>query len=169
MRCCPATRRISRRCEDFCDTGQLGQLEEAFASQPWELVRDQLTVKLLAEDGDVYVLTRSGDRVQKERAIRRRKLKRLWRRLNELAAMKRQTHEQLLMRLGAARQEAGQFWKLVGIQTEPFSFTLDRAALRQIRRVRVTTSCDPISLPAIRPRSGACTCASAKSSRHSRN
>jgi transposase len=114
--------------------GQLGRLEEAFASQPWEQVRDQLTVKLLAEDGDVYVLTRSGDRVQKERAIRRRKLKRLWRRLNELAAMKRQTHEQLLMRLGAARQDAGQFWKLVRIETEPFSFTLDRVVLRQMRR-----------------------------------
>ena len=114
--------------------GQLGRLEEAFASQPWEQVRDQLTVKWLAEDGDVYVLTRSGDRVQKERAIRRRKLKRLWRRLNELAAMKRQTREQLLMRLGAARQDAGQFWKLVQIQTEPFAFTLNRSALRQMRR-----------------------------------
>ena len=114
--------------------GQLGRLEEAFASQPWEQVRDQLTVKLHAEDGDVYVLTRSGDRVQKERAIRRRKLKRLWRRLKELAAMKRQTREQLLMRLGAARQDAGQFWKLVRIQTEPFSFALDRPALRQLRR-----------------------------------
>jgi len=114
--------------------GQLGRLEEAFASQPWEQVRDQLTVKLLAEDGDVYVLTRSGDRVQKERAIRRRKLKRLWRRLHELTAMKRQTHEQLLMRLGAARQDAGQFWKLVRIETEPFSFALDRTVLRQMRR-----------------------------------
>ena len=114
--------------------GQLGRLEEAFASQPWEQVRDQLTVKLLAEDGDVYVLTRSDDRVQKERAIRRRKLKRLWRRLQELAVMKRQTREQLLMRLGAARQEAGQFWKLVRIQTEPFAFSLDRAALRQMSR-----------------------------------
>ena len=114
--------------------GQLGRLEEAFASQPWEQVRDQLTVKLLAEDGDVYVLTRSDDRVQKERAIRRRKLKRLWRRLQELAVMKRQTHEQLLMRLGAARQEAGQFWKLVRIQTEPFAFSLDRAVLRQMSR-----------------------------------
>ncbi len=84
--------------------GQLGRLEQAFASRPWEQVRDRLTVKLLSDDGDVYVLTRSGDRVQKERAIRRRKLKRLWQRLKKLAAMKRQTREQLLMRLGAARQ-----------------------------------------------------------------
>lgn len=114
--------------------GQLGRLEEAFAGQPWEQVRDQLTVKPLAEDGDVYVLTRSADRVQKERAIRRRKLKRLWRRLKELAAMKRQTRERLLMRLGAARQEAGQFWKLVRIQTEPFACSLDRAVLRQMSR-----------------------------------
>lgn len=95
--------------------------------------RERLTVKLLPEEGDVYVLTRSGDRVQKERAIRNRKLKRLWRRLNEVAAMKRQTCEQLLMRLGAAKQEAGRFWRLVRVETEPFSFALDRAALRQAR------------------------------------
>jgi hypothetical protein len=109
-------------------------LEEAFANQPWAQVRDRLTVKLLAEDGEVYVLTRSGDRVQKERAIRKRKLKRLWLRLQEVAAMKRQTHEQLLMRLGAAKQAAGHFWRLVRIETEPFTFALDRDALRQMRR-----------------------------------
>jgi len=114
--------------------GQLSRLEESFAVQPWEHVREQLEVKLLAEEGEVYVLARSGDRVQKERAIRRRKLKRLWRRLQEVAAMKRQTQEQLLMRLGAAKQDAGQFWRLVRVQTEPFCFALDRAALRQARR-----------------------------------
>lgn len=114
--------------------GQLGRLEAAFADQPWEQVRNHLTVKLLAADGDLYILTRSDERVQKERAIRRRKLKRLWKRLKELAAMKRQTREQLLMRLGAARHEAGQYWKLVRIQTEPFAFSLDRAVLRQMSR-----------------------------------
>jgi len=114
--------------------GQLNRLEASFAVQPWEQVREQLEVKLLAEEGEVYVLARSGDRVQKERAIRRRKLRRLWRRLQEVAAMKRQTQEQLLMRLGAAKQDAGQFWRLVRVQTEPFFFALDRAALRQARR-----------------------------------
>jgi len=114
--------------------GQLSRLEQSFAVQPWEQVREQLEVKVLTEDDEVYVLTRSGDRVQKERAIRRRKLKRLWRRLKELAAMKRQTHEQLLMRLGAAKQEAGQFWRLVNIETSPFAFSLNRGALRQKRR-----------------------------------
>ncbi len=32
------------------------------ARPDWEQVRDQLTVKLVADDGDLYVLTRSGDR-----------------------------------------------------------------------------------------------------------
>ena len=114
--------------------GQLNRLEAAFAVQSWEQVRDRLEVKLLADAGEAYVLARSGDRVQKERAIRNRKLKRLWRRLKEVAAMKRQTQAQLLMRLGAAKQDAGQVWRLVRVETQPFSFALDRAALRQVRR-----------------------------------
>jgi hypothetical protein len=114
--------------------GQLSRLEHAFAGQPWEEVRENLAVKLLPEDGEVYVLARSGDRVLKERGIRKRKLKRLWKRLKELQSMKRQTREQLLMRLGAARHEAGQFWRLVEVRTDPFRFSLNREALRQIRR-----------------------------------
>jgi hypothetical protein len=42
--------------------------------------------------------------VWKERAIRRRKLKWLWRRLKELSAMQL-TREELLMKLGGARSE----------------------------------------------------------------
>jgi hypothetical protein len=35
-------------------------------------------VKLLAQEGELYVLAQSRDRVAKERAMRRRQLKRLW-------------------------------------------------------------------------------------------
>jgi transposase len=114
--------------------GRLTRLEATFLGEPWKRVREQLDVKLLKEDGEIYVLARSGDRVQKERAIRRRKLKRLWRRLQELAAMKHQTQEDLLMRLGAAKQEAGLVWRLVEIETAPFRFRLNRQTLRQARR-----------------------------------
>ena len=90
-------------------------------------------MKLLPEDGDLYVLTRSMDRVQKERAIRRKKLKRLWRRLQELAGMK-QSRDKLLMRLGAAQQQAGQVWRLIEIDHSPFVFRLNREVLREVRR-----------------------------------
>ena len=114
--------------------GRLSRLEESFLECEWQQVRERVDVKLLKEEGELYVLTRSGDRAQKERAIRRRKLKRLWRRLKELAAMKRQSQEQLLMRIGAAKHEAGQVWRLVDVQLEPFTFRLDRDALRNARR-----------------------------------
>ncbi len=44
-------------------------------------------VKLLLQDGEVYVFAESVDRVAKECAMRRRQLKWLWKRLRELAAM----------------------------------------------------------------------------------
>jgi len=114
--------------------GRLSRLEEAFLQSEWQEVRERLAVKLLKQGDELYVLTRSGDRLQKERAIRQRKLKRLWRRLKELGAMKRQPKAPLLMRLGAAKHEAGQAWRLVEVQLEPFTFCLNREALRAARR-----------------------------------
>jgi hypothetical protein len=65
--------------------------------------------------------------VLKERAMRRRQLKWLWRRLHELAAMKT-TREQLLMKLGAACAKAPVGWRLVDVKVEKasaaFTFTL---------------------------------------------
>jgi hypothetical protein len=62
-------------------------------------------VKLLAKDDELYVLAQSHDRVNKERAMRRRQLKRLWARLGQLSTMKL-TREDLLMKLGAGRGRA---------------------------------------------------------------
>ena len=94
-------------------------------------------MKLLAEDGEFDVFAESADRVFKERAMRRRQLKWLWRRLNELAAMKT-TREQLLMKLGAARAKAPVGWRLIDVEVEPasagFTFALNRSRLRKIRR-----------------------------------
>jgi hypothetical protein len=114
--------------------GRLSRLEAGFLDRPWERVRDGLEVKRRDADGDIYVLARSAARAGKERGIRRRKLQRLWRRLGEIAAMKDQSRDDLLMRLGAARKDAGRVWSLAGVSTDPFSFRLRRDRLREVRR-----------------------------------
>jgi hypothetical protein len=68
--------------------GRLARLEKDFLQQPWAQVKDSLEVKLLAREGELYILTRSQGRRQKERGIRRRRLKRLWKRLRELQQQK---------------------------------------------------------------------------------
>lgn len=60
-------------------------------------------MKLLAQQGELYVLAQSADRIAKERAMRRRQLKWLWARLKQLSAMTL-TREQHLMKLGTAHQ-----------------------------------------------------------------
>src|SRR5438128_6811457 len=93
-------------------------------------------VKLLAQEGELYVLAQSRDRVAKERAMRRRQLKRLWARLKQLSTMQL-TREELLMKLGAARDQSRTAWRLVTIEVAAedatFSYRLDRNKLRQTR------------------------------------
>ena len=117
--------------------GRLTRLEKLLVDQPWQQARQGVQVKLLAQDGEFYVFAESADRVLKERAMRRRQLKWLWRRLHELAAMKT-TREQLLMKLGAARAKAPVGWRLVDVKVEKtsaaFTFTFNRDKLRKIRR-----------------------------------
>ena len=64
--------------------GRLTRLEASFLDLPWQEARQSVDVKLLAEDGELYVLVRSERRTLKERGMRRRRLKKLWRRLGEL-------------------------------------------------------------------------------------
>src|SRR6516164_3508527 len=97
--------------------GRLTRLEKLLVDQPWQQARQGVQVKLLAQDGEFYVFAESADRVFKERAMRRRQLKWLWRRLHELAAMK-STREQLLMKLGAARAKAPVGWRLIDLKVE---------------------------------------------------
>src|SRR6266849_1773610 len=65
----------------------LSRLEEQLIDKPWHAARLGVRVKLLAQDDELYVLAHSTDRMAKERAMRRRKLKWLWARLKQLAAM----------------------------------------------------------------------------------
>ena len=81
--------------------GQLSKLEEQLRQLPWQVAREGVEVKLVVQAGEVYVLAKSQDRVSKERAMRRRQLKGLWRRLHELQKMEL-SRDALLMKLGAA-------------------------------------------------------------------
>ena len=91
---------------------------------------------LLAQEGELCVLAQSRDRVAKERAMRRRQLKRLWARLKQISTMQL-TREELLMKLGAARDQSRTAWRLVVIEvaadSATFSYRLDRNKLRQTR------------------------------------
>jgi hypothetical protein len=117
--------------------GRLSRLEKHLLQKPWQDAREGVKVKLLAEDGELYVFAQSSDRVSKERAMRRRKLKWLWKRLKEIAAMDIK-REELLMKLGAARSKAPAAWRLVDIEVDKqnpsFTFSLNRNKLRKTRR-----------------------------------
>jgi hypothetical protein len=90
----------------------------------------------LAQEGELYVLAQSRDRVAKERAMRRRQLKQLWARLKQLSTMQL-TREELLMKLGAARDQSRIAWRLAVIEvatgSAAFSYRRDRDKLRQAR------------------------------------
>ena len=125
---------------------RLSALEAKLTDCPWQQARPSVQVKLLPHEGELYVLVQSQDRVHKERAMRRRKLKALWARLQELQAQ-RPSYEQLLLKLGAAKAQAGRSWSLVTVTLpEPpptqkgrgrrvnFTFALNRAAVRAMLR-----------------------------------
>jgi hypothetical protein len=117
--------------------GRLTRLEKHLTDKPWQAVRDGIRVKLLAEDNELYIFAQSAERVTKERAMRRRQLKWLWKRLGQLAAMEI-SREEMLMKLGAARAKAPAAWRLVEIEMDKessmFLHTLNRKKLRKVRR-----------------------------------
>lgn len=123
--------------------GRISKLEEQLLDQPWQKVQSQIEVKLARDGEDLYVLTRSGGRRDKEQSMRRRKLKNLWKRLNQLGSMKNLKRDALLLKLGAAKQEAGRAWELVDVvlpearqevTDKTFRFSLNRKKLRRTRR-----------------------------------
>jgi transposase len=123
--------------------GRLSRLESQLVDKPWQQVREGVQVKLLVESGERYILAQSADRVNKERAMRRRQLKRLWHRLQELRRMKTLTRDGLLLKLGAARQQSPSAWRLVAVRLpkvgeavscETFTFRLRKDKLRQVHR-----------------------------------
>src|SRR2546430_8021560 len=94
--------------------GRLTRLEKDLLAKPWQQARPRVRVKLLPQDGELYVFADSANRVATERALRRRQLKWLWARLKQLSMMAL-SREELLMKLGAARAHAPAAGRLVVI------------------------------------------------------
>jgi hypothetical protein len=122
--------------------GRLTKLEKALAGKPWQDVRDSVRVKLIEDGDETYVLARSEGRREKEQGMRRRRLRKLIKRLRQLQGQDL-TRDELLLKLGAAKKEAGKAYGLLTIKTpakdEPvtpqtFRFSLDRKKLREARR-----------------------------------
>jgi len=122
--------------------GRLNKLESQLLNLDWQAVRPGVEVKLLPQQQELYVLARSRDRVDKERAMRQRQLKRLCQRLTQLRRMSL-TARQLLLKLGEARSRYRAAWRLLDLQlpaatqsrqAASFSFRLNRAKLRVARQ-----------------------------------
>jgi transposase len=119
--------------------GRINKHEKKWLDLPWQQARDSVEVKLYKHEGEMYVLARSDGRQAKEIAIRRKRVVRL---LRKLRAMRRSLpkRDQLLLRIGAAKKEAGRAFGFLKIQVpkadEPvtrqtFRFEVDRVKLRQ--------------------------------------
>jgi transposase len=122
--------------------GRLTQYEAQLLERPWQGVREGVQVKLLPQEKELYVLAQSHDRINKERAMRRRQLKGLVQRLKELRQMS-PSRDQLLLKLGAAKAQYPVAWRLVQTQVpaedqpvneQTFTFKLRTDKLRQVRR-----------------------------------
>jgi transposase len=121
--------------------GRLSKLEAQLLPLEWQAVRPGVDVKLLPDGGELYVLAQSRDRVNKERAMRRRQLKRLCKRLAQLRQM-RLSARQLLLKLGECRARYRVAWRLLDLelpasaarQPARFAFGLNRGRLRAARR-----------------------------------
>jgi transposase len=117
---------------------RINQHEKKWLDLPWQKVRDSVEVKLYEHEGELYVLAKSGGRQAKEIAMRRKRLVRL---LRKLRAMRKSLpkRDQLLLRIGAAKKEAGRAFGFVKIQMpaagqavtrETFSFQVEKAKLK---------------------------------------
>jgi transposase len=118
---------------------KIKQHEKKWLDLPWQKVRDSVEVKLFEQDGELYVLAKSEGRQAKEVAMRRKRLARL---LCKLRVMRRSlpARDQLLLRIGAAKAEAGRAFGFVKIQMpdasqpvtrESFQFHVDKAKLQE--------------------------------------
>jgi len=122
--------------------GRLTRYEKQLLELPWQVVREGVQVKLLPQEKELYVLAQSADRVNKERSMRRRQLKGLVKRLKELHKMQL-LRDQLLLKLGAAKQQFPGAWRLISLEVpqaeqtaspQNFTFKLRTDKLRQVRR-----------------------------------
>ena len=122
--------------------GRINKHEKKWLDLPWQKVRDSVQVKLYEHEGELYVLARSDGRQAKEIAMRRKRIARL---LRKLRVMRRSlpSRDQLLLRIGAAKKEAGRAFGFVKIRVplaaEPvtrqtFHFQVDKNKLTKAQQ-----------------------------------
>jgi transposase len=122
--------------------GRVNKHEKKWLDLPWQKVRDSVQVKLYEHEGELYVLARSDGRQAKEIAMRRKRLARL---LRKLRAMRRSlpSRDQLLLRIGAAKKEAGRAFGFVKLRLplpnetvtrQTFSFRVDKEKLQKAQQ-----------------------------------
>lgn len=122
--------------------GRISQHEKKWLDLPWQKVRASVEVKLYEHDKELYVLAKSEGRQAKEIAIRRKRLARL---LRKLRVMRRSLpkRDQLLLRIGAAKKEAGRAFGFVKLRLpkkdeqvtrETFSFQVDKVKLKKAQQ-----------------------------------
>ena len=118
----------------------LNKLEYKLVELDWKQANDNVVVKLLAQDNELYVLAKSKDRRAKERAIRKYKLRKY---LQGLARLRKncRNRDKLLERLGALKQRAGKSVKCVDLTIPPqggrvtpenFSYSLNRDTYKKM-------------------------------------
>ncbi len=118
---------------------KIQQHEKKWLELPWQKVREEVEVKLFTDPGELYVLAKSAGRQAKERAMRRKRLARL---LRKLRVMRRSLphRDQLLLRIGAAKKEAGRAFGFVQLRVpkegqavtrESFTFQVDKEKLKK--------------------------------------
>jgi transposase len=117
---------------------RINQHEKKWLDLPWQKVRDSVEVKLYRHEGELYVLAKSQGRQAKENAMRRKRLVRLLRKLRVMRTSLPK-RDQLLLRIGAAKKEAGRAFGFVKIQIpnvnqaitrKTFSFQVDKSKLK---------------------------------------
>ena len=119
--------------------GRVNQHEKKWLDLPWQQVRESVQVKLYEHQGELYVLAKSAGRQAKENAIRRKRLARL---LRKLRVMRKSLpkRDALLLRIGAAKKEAGRAFGFVTIRVpktdeevtrQTFTFATNKTKLRQ--------------------------------------
>jgi transposase len=125
---------------------RLKQFEEELLGKGWQEVRGDVEVKLRSgDDGDLYVIARSGKRRAKENAMRRGPMRKLYDSLKALASSIKEGHirryDVLLQRLGRLEERFPQVFGFVEIHyarqeedIENFAFTLRWQALRKAYR-----------------------------------
>lgn len=121
--------------------GRLSKLEAQLLKLPWHQARPSVRVKLLSQEKELYVFVESQDRLAKERAMRLRKLRELIQRLKQVQQFKKKlTRDELLLRVGQAKEQAGRVFELLEIKwpeegqeinAQTFGFKLRLSRYRQ--------------------------------------